>query len=56
VNAADTQSPSRYPPGPPKFIAFCVATPVANVATTNGCLHARPNTSSGLRLDEGIFW
>ena len=27
----------------------------ANVATTNGYLHARPNTSSGLKLDEGIF-
>jgi len=27
----------------------------ANVATTSGYLHARPNTSSGLELDEGIF-
>ena len=27
----------------------------ANVATTSGYLHARPNTSSGLKLDEGIF-
>jgi site-specific recombinase XerD len=27
----------------------------ANVATTSGYLHARPNTSSGLVLDEGIF-
>lgn len=27
----------------------------ANVATTSGYLHARPNSSSGLRLDEGIF-
>ena len=26
-----------------------------NVATTSGYLHARPNTSSGLKLDEGIF-
>jgi len=23
--------------------------------TTSGYLHARPNTSSGLKLDEGIF-
>ncbi len=27
----------------------------ANVATTSGYLHARPNTSSGRKLDEGIF-
>jgi site-specific recombinase XerD len=27
----------------------------ANVARTSGYLHARPNTSSGLKLDEGIF-
>jgi integrase/recombinase XerD len=27
----------------------------ANVATTSGYLHARPDTSSGLRLDPGIF-
>jgi integrase/recombinase XerD len=27
----------------------------ANVATTSGYLHARPNSSSGLKLDEGIF-
>jgi integrase/recombinase XerD len=27
----------------------------ANVATTSGYLHARPNTSCGLKLDEGIF-
>jgi site-specific recombinase XerD len=27
----------------------------ANVATTSGYLHARPSTSSGLKLDEGIF-
>ncbi len=27
----------------------------ANVATTSGYLHARPDTSSGLYLDEGIF-
>jgi integrase/recombinase XerD len=27
----------------------------ANVATTSGYLHARPNSSSGLYLDEGIF-
>ena len=27
----------------------------ANVATTSGDLHARPDTSSGLRLDPGIF-
>ena len=27
----------------------------ANVSTTSGYLHARPNTSSGLKLDEGIF-
>ena len=27
----------------------------ANVATTRGYLHARPNRSSGLKLDEGIF-
>jgi len=27
----------------------------ANVATTSGYLHARPDTSSGLKLDEGIF-
>ena len=27
----------------------------ANVATTSGYLHAWPNTSSGLKLDEGIF-
>ncbi len=27
----------------------------ANVATTSGYLHARPNRSSGLKLDEGIF-
>ena len=27
----------------------------ANVATTSGYLHSRPNTSSGLKLDEGIF-
>ncbi len=26
-----------------------------NVATTSGYLHARPKTSSGLKLDEGIF-
>jgi integrase/recombinase XerD len=27
----------------------------ANAATTSGYLHARPNSSSGLKLDEGIF-
>ncbi|CAN1721396.1 integrase/recombinase XerD [Hyphomicrobium sp. 1Nfss2.1] len=27
----------------------------ANVATTSGYLHARPDSSSGLRLDKGIF-
>jgi integrase/recombinase XerD len=27
----------------------------ANVATTSGYLHARPESSSGLRLDEGVF-
>jgi integrase/recombinase XerD len=27
----------------------------ANVSTTSGYLHARPNSSSGLALDEGIF-
>jgi hypothetical protein len=27
----------------------------ANVATTSGYLRARPNTSSDLKLDEGIF-
>jgi integrase/recombinase XerD len=27
----------------------------ANVATTSGYLHARPNRSSWLKLDEGIF-
>jgi len=27
----------------------------ANVATTSGYLHARPDTSSGLKLNEGIF-
>jgi integrase/recombinase XerD len=27
----------------------------ANVATTSGYLHARPDTSSGLKLDPGIF-
>jgi integrase/recombinase XerD len=27
----------------------------SNVATTSGYLHAHPNTSSGLKLDEGIF-
>jgi hypothetical protein len=27
----------------------------ANVATTSGYLHARPDTSSGLKLGPGIF-
>jgi integrase/recombinase XerD len=27
----------------------------ANVSTTSGYLHARPVTSSGLRLDPGVF-
>ena len=27
----------------------------ANVATTSGYLHARPDTSSGLYLDAGVF-
>jgi len=27
----------------------------ANVSTTSGYLHARPDTSSGLRLDPGVF-
>jgi integrase/recombinase XerD len=27
----------------------------ANVATTSGYLHARPDTASGLKLDPGIF-
>ena len=27
----------------------------ANVATTSGYLHARPDSSSGLYLDEGVF-
>lgn len=27
----------------------------ANVATTSGYLHARPDTSSGMKLDQGIF-
>jgi integrase/recombinase XerD len=27
----------------------------ANVATTSGYLHARPDTSSGMKLDPGIF-
>ena len=26
-----------------------------NIATTSGYLHARPNTSSGLHLDPGVF-
>jgi len=26
-----------------------------NIATTPGYLHARPNTSSGLHLDQGVF-
>jgi integrase/recombinase XerD len=26
-----------------------------NIATTSGYLHARPDSSSGLRLDPGIF-
>jgi hypothetical protein len=26
-----------------------------NIATTSGYLHARPNTSSGLHLDQGVF-
>jgi len=26
-----------------------------NIATTSGYLHARPGSSSGLRLDEGVF-
>jgi integrase/recombinase XerD len=26
-----------------------------SVATTSGYLHARPGSSSGLRLDEGVF-
>jgi len=26
-----------------------------NIATTSGYLHARPNTSSGLKLDPGLF-
>lgn len=26
-----------------------------NVATTSGYLHAKPDSSSGLRLDPGIF-
>ena len=26
-----------------------------NIATTSGYLHARPESSSGLRLDEGVF-
>ena len=31
------------------------ATLVGNVATTSAYLHARPDTSSGLRLDPGVF-
>ena len=27
----------------------------SNVATTSGYLHARPNSSSGLKLDPGVF-
>jgi site-specific recombinase XerD len=27
-----------------------------NIATTSGYLHARPNTSSGLHLDPGVFF
>jgi hypothetical protein len=26
-----------------------------NIATTSGYLHARPKTSSGLHLDQGVF-
>jgi integrase/recombinase XerD len=26
-----------------------------NIATTSGYLHARPDTSSGLKLDPGVF-
>src|SRR6516164_370487 len=26
-----------------------------NISTTSGYLHARPDSSSGLRLDEGVF-
>jgi integrase/recombinase XerD len=26
-----------------------------NISTTSGYLHARPDTSSGLRLDPGVF-
>ena len=26
-----------------------------NIATTSGYLHARPDSSSGLRLDPGVF-
>jgi hypothetical protein len=28
----------------------------ANVSTTNGYLHARPDTSGGLRLDPEVFF
>jgi integrase/recombinase XerD len=27
----------------------------SNISTTSGYLHARPDTSSGLRLDPGVF-
>ena len=31
------------------------ATLDGNIATTSGYLHARPDSSSGLRLDPGVF-
>jgi hypothetical protein len=27
----------------------------SNISTTSGYLHARPDSSSGLRLDPGVF-
>jgi integrase/recombinase XerD len=27
-----------------------------NIATTSGYLHARPESSSGLKLDQGVFF
>jgi hypothetical protein len=41
----------------PRFMCLRLSSAFAsgNIATTSGYLHAKPKSSSGLHLDEGVF-
>jgi hypothetical protein len=40
-------------PDPKAWVLYLVGH--GNIATTSGYLHARPESSSGLKLDQGVF-